>query len=518
MIKFLGSSRCALILIAIACALVIAATAIESHTGSHKLAEKWIYKSPFFLLLLCGFFLNILISALTRWPFKLRHIPFLMTHLGLLMVIAGVFIKQLFGVQGHLLLIEGEEKNLLTLPDTLALEIIKKGREPRQYSIDRSLPLPITSKTVSPHGQEIFSAWCEGDCIILKGFEKMSLPIDKMATINGKSVRLTAERAELSDNHLYGGQNFLHFQVKEEGALVTYGNGLGLYESQEIAANTPPLSYAVYDGGFKGYTALLTFSVPDVKDEEAFREELKVLAWSRKILQENEFASQLLHNCPDELKEQTLISELYSLKEMLPELPHQEELIPYYLQLQNIEWKTPLEPFEIESPIQRKVDILPPSKKPEDNKPCLALKYKDASTQILLLNSPFKTLSPSGRELLHLTEERLQLPFSVRLHQARDIKYPGTDATCSYECDLSITHPENSLKVTISMNNVYESPEGFRIYLSGMALADPSGVRSVQLVVNRDPAKYWLTYPGGFLISMGIAGLFLPLKRLLKII
>ncbi len=62
MIKFLGSFRFAIILIAAAGTLVIAATWIESQTGSHQLAEKWVYKSPFFLLMLGGFFLNIFIS------------------------------------------------------------------------------------------------------------------------------------------------------------------------------------------------------------------------------------------------------------------------------------------------------------------------------------------------------------------------------------------------------------------------------------------------------------------------
>ena len=65
------------------------------------------------------------------------------------------------------------------------------------------------------------------------------------------------------------------------------------------------------------------------------------------------------------------------------------------------------------------------------------------------------------------------------------------------------------------MNHVYETDDGYRFYLAGIGKVDSYGVRSVQLVVNRDPAKMFLTYPGALLVAMGILFLFFG-KNLFK--
>ena len=103
----LGGIHLAISLIAIAALTVIAGTILESKTGSHLLAAYWTYSHPFFQILLSLFFVNILFSALRRWPFKKKHIPFLITHLGLLMIISGTILKNRFGLQGQMSVWEG---------------------------------------------------------------------------------------------------------------------------------------------------------------------------------------------------------------------------------------------------------------------------------------------------------------------------------------------------------------------------------------------------------------------------
>ena len=103
-IKFLGSVYLAIILIALTALFVIWGTWLKSTTSSHLYASQLTYGSPFFVALLCGFFVNILVATLRRWPFKLKQIPFLITHLGLLMVLGGVILKMLMGTQGSMIL------------------------------------------------------------------------------------------------------------------------------------------------------------------------------------------------------------------------------------------------------------------------------------------------------------------------------------------------------------------------------------------------------------------------------
>ena len=54
------------------------------------------------------------------------------------------------------------------------------------------------------------------------------------------------------------------------------------------------------------------------------------------------------------------------------------------------------------------------------------------------------------------------------------------------------------------MNNVYETKDGYRFYLANMT---PES-KQAQLIVNHDPVKYILTYPGGVILALGIILLF----------
>lgn len=130
LLHFLGSITFAIILITLTAAFVIAGTFLESLTDSHRQAEKLIYGSYFFQLLLWGFFFNILVSALRRWPFRSKHIPFLITHFGLLMILGGALLKSYVGMQGGMSISEGKASQRVFLADTYALYL--EARDPLQ--------------------------------------------------------------------------------------------------------------------------------------------------------------------------------------------------------------------------------------------------------------------------------------------------------------------------------------------------------------------------------------------------
>ena len=58
------------------------------------------------------------------------------------------------------------------------------------------------------------------------------------------------------------------------------------------------------------------------------------------------------------------------------------------------------------------------------------------------------------------------------------------------------------------MNSVHETWDGYRFYLSAISKPSLHALKSAQIIVNRDPAKYFLTYPGIFLVFMGTILLF----------
>lgn len=177
--RFLASIWFALTLIFLTAIFVVIGTFVEAKTVSHASAETWIYHHPLFKLLLGGYFINILFSALRRCPFQKRHIPFLMTHLGLLMVISGIFLKSLFGIQGHLYLVEGTTTDLLTLPHEKALSIEKKSTGQTSF-----IPLKEWNNIeIYPHGKEKYFGWMDEKAVLLLGYKPILLhetpyPID----------------------------------------------------------------------------------------------------------------------------------------------------------------------------------------------------------------------------------------------------------------------------------------------------------------------------------------------------
>ena len=100
MLRWLGGVELAICLIGVAAVAVAWGTYLESKSQSHLFAASVVYGHLGFTVLLLLFFVNILFSALRRWPFERKHLPFLLTHLGLLFVLAGAMAKQQWGLQG----------------------------------------------------------------------------------------------------------------------------------------------------------------------------------------------------------------------------------------------------------------------------------------------------------------------------------------------------------------------------------------------------------------------------------
>ncbi len=70
-----------------------------------------------FLLFLLA--LNLLASALDRIPWKKKHTGFLTTHLGIILMLSGALVTQIFGVEGQVQIQEGNTESRMTLAEPL---------------------------------------------------------------------------------------------------------------------------------------------------------------------------------------------------------------------------------------------------------------------------------------------------------------------------------------------------------------------------------------------------------------
>jgi hypothetical protein len=175
----------------------------------------------------------------------------------------------------------------------------------------------------------------------------------------------------------------------------------------------------------------------------------------------------------------------------------------------------------IEAPISLRHDVIPSNRKIEDNLPQITLKIKKGErTEFVSLvynrfESGIKVPAFGGEYLMRFQPKSQHIPYRLRLRNARQINYANSSQPFSFESDLVITNRESqqSIEKTISMNRVHETWEGYRFYLSNISPATETAVKRVQLAVNHDPAKYYLTYPGGSVVALGSLLLFWRRKR-----
>ena len=102
--QFIGSIQLAIPLLSIIGVVLIGATFLETQVGSETVQQE-IYKSPWFGSLMFLLAVNLGVSALNRYPWRsLRKMGFALTHLGLIVLIAGSAAVIHLSVEGMLLL------------------------------------------------------------------------------------------------------------------------------------------------------------------------------------------------------------------------------------------------------------------------------------------------------------------------------------------------------------------------------------------------------------------------------
>lgn len=116
--KFFASLKLAVMVLVALMAVLAAGTFIESAEGTDA-ARLLIYQAPWFSVLLFLLAMNLFTVAIDRLPWKVRHIGFVITHLGIILILFGSFLTQRLMVDGQISIAEGETEHRITLPDPL---------------------------------------------------------------------------------------------------------------------------------------------------------------------------------------------------------------------------------------------------------------------------------------------------------------------------------------------------------------------------------------------------------------
>lgn len=137
--RFLASVKLAVICIATLAIVLGGATFFESSQGIPAVRQ-YVYGNPAFAILLAFLGTNIFCAATIRFPWKKRQTGFVVTHIGLLVVLAGAFVSLRYGDEGQLGMAEGTRSNELVRLDHSVVRVQKLDPVTKEWRDSRDFP------------------------------------------------------------------------------------------------------------------------------------------------------------------------------------------------------------------------------------------------------------------------------------------------------------------------------------------------------------------------------------------
>lgn len=116
-LKFLASIKLAVPIIIALGVLTAAGTIVEAMYNA-EIAGKLVYKTTWMFLVMGALSVNLIAVMVDRWPWKARHVPFLLAHVGLLLLLAGSVMTMKWGLDGSMRVGVGERNRWVTVPVT----------------------------------------------------------------------------------------------------------------------------------------------------------------------------------------------------------------------------------------------------------------------------------------------------------------------------------------------------------------------------------------------------------------
>lgn len=103
---------------------MIAGTLLESIYDTAT-AKYWVYGAFWFKAVLIALAINITAVMVDRWPWKRRHLPFLLAHIGILLLLGGAWVTDRFGLDGMMRIEEGQTASVVEMP-TQELKVVEE--------------------------------------------------------------------------------------------------------------------------------------------------------------------------------------------------------------------------------------------------------------------------------------------------------------------------------------------------------------------------------------------------------
>ncbi len=142
-VHILGSLNLAVFLLITVAAAIAFATVMESKFDT-PVAAYYIYDAVWFDFWLMALALNLLCAAFTRWPWQRRHLGFVITHAGIILMLLGAVIGKSAGFEAFVTLDKTKppEQRLFTKQNILTIETMAGARWQMPINLEVHTPTP----------------------------------------------------------------------------------------------------------------------------------------------------------------------------------------------------------------------------------------------------------------------------------------------------------------------------------------------------------------------------------------
>ena len=149
--RILGSLHIAVPLLVAIAGVLAWGTLYETRFGTAAV-QRFVYQSWWFQCLLGFLAVNLAIAALQRYPWQNKHLPFVLAHVGIILILVGGILGGRFGIDGQLIIPEGEASKTLQLSRNILVirqqnpgtpQVIPTNFETQAWVREPNLTIPL---------------------------------------------------------------------------------------------------------------------------------------------------------------------------------------------------------------------------------------------------------------------------------------------------------------------------------------------------------------------------------------
>ncbi len=454
--RFLGSLKVAVPILVTIAGVLAWGTIYEARFGTAAV-QRFVYGSWWFQGVLAFLAVNLATAALLRTPWKRKHIPFVLAHIGIILILTGGILGGRLGVQGQLIIPEGESNDTLQL-DRNVLVIHQPNPGLHQE-------IPVAFET---------TAWNHAPHALFK------LPLE------GGAMQMVVDR-------YYPNADF-HEEISDQGDQKNPAVRLSLsHEGQEdeiwLLAKDPDRFGARWGEAHVFFLQL-----------ESERQLQQMMGQSKIPLPPDSIA---VLSLPGGRLAGLLIGRKGERKKIDPLRIGQSTTH------RSLGYRFTVSDFYPRARVEGSFT----NRDDEIRSEALHLTARQGErTAQAWVGLRGSAALPFGKHpvIVEYRPATRPLPFTVKLLDFRKIDYPGTEMAAAFESDVEMSDPERGLtmKKKISMNN----PLKYRGYSLFQSSYVPGAVETTVLSVRNDPGIP-LVYAGFLIVLSGVIALFTSKSR-----